>query len=698
MNKNTYTIFQQLVIFVIVPVITIFILLGILNYLHTKKILENSHQNKNFIITDEIRGMLEFQDIALKGIENKLDERISKISNELVTDYFYNTKKITSLDLDKIRLDVGMDPNLEDIYLINVQTGQIENTTFKNDLNVNVFNFGEKFKSFLLSVINKDDITSERFSIELTTNRNKKYTYQATKDKKYIIEIGIYSEEADKIMNSVKNRLKYISLIDTSIVYIDLFIGADNPFSLITGKTLSDNSKEKKYLSKTFKEKSKQSFIDTSNNNLLIEFFHMERKNTKLYKNSVVKIITDKTGEKVSLRSNLHRSLFIFGITIIIVFILIYWITKGVTFPIKNLAKKVVQISQGNYNERAIVEGSKEVATLSEKFNHMIETIESYTNDLGKKVKERTIKISNQKEEIEKQRDNLSEKNESLTKAYDEIEEKNQRIQFQIENELKQRDYIIRKNKEMMADIRYASRIQHAILPQLEDIHESFHEYFILHQPKKHVSGDFYWFSRKDSKKIFAVGDCTGHGVSGALMHMLGNAYLNEIVARNEYKTASDILEQLRDYIMSSLNQTGESGEAQDGMDIALCIIDCENNSLEYAGANNPIYIIRDNELSEFRGDRMPVGIHINYSKPYTNHVINLESNDQIYLFSDGFADQFGGPNGKKFRYKQFKELLLKNSHEPMSIQKEILNNVHDKWRGQLEQIDDILVFGLKIK
>ena len=278
------------------------------------------------------------------------------------------------------------------------------------------------------------------------------------------------------------------------------------------------------------------------------------------------------------------------------------------------------------------------------------------------------------------------------------INEKDQRIQFQIENELKQREIIIKQNKEIMADIRYASRIQHAILPQLEQMEVFFHEYFILHQPKRHISGDFYWTYCNGTKKIVAVGDCTGHGVSGALMHMLGNAYLNEIAASNNYKTASDILEQLREHVMNSLNQTGESGEAQDGMDIALCIIDCENKKLEYAGANNPIYIIRDKELTEFRGDRMPVGIHINFNKPYTNHIVDLKSQDQIYLFSDGYADQFGGPKGKKFRYKQFQELLVKNCHEPMNIQKEILNNVHDKWRGQLEQIDDILVFGLKIK
>ncbi|MBU8892449.1 MAG: SpoIIE family protein phosphatase [Bacteroidales bacterium] len=278
------------------------------------------------------------------------------------------------------------------------------------------------------------------------------------------------------------------------------------------------------------------------------------------------------------------------------------------------------------------------------------------------------------------------------------IDEKNQKIQFQVENELKQREMITRKNKEIMADIRYASRIQHAILPQLDFIEKFFHDYFILHQPKRHVSGDFYWVSCQGNKKIIAVGDCTGHGISGALMHMLGSAFLKEIIVGNNFSTASDILEQLRDHIMQSLNQTGETGEAQDGLDISLCIIDCENNKLQFSGANNPVYIIKNNELTEIKGDRMPVGIHINFNKPFTNHNIDLEPNDQIYLFSDGYADQFGGPHGKKFRYKQFKELLVKVSHEPMNIQKEILNNVHDNWRGEAEQIDDILVFGLKIK
>ena len=314
------------------------------------------------------------------------------------------------------------------------------------------------------------------------------------------------------------------------------------------------------------------------------------------------------------------------------------------------------------------------------------------TNFILKPFSEITL-LSNLKTAI-----NLLDRFKEIEQHKNEIYEKDQWIQSQIENEHRQRDIIVKKNQEIMADIRYASRIQQAILPRLDFMNNNIKEYFILHQPKSHVSGDFYWVNCKDDLKTIAVGDCTGHGISGALMHMLGAVYLSEITSNHKSLKANEIINKLRDYIMKSLNQTGESGEAQDGMDIALCIIDYKTMKLQFCGANNPLYIIRDKELIEIKGDRMPVGIHINFDKSFTNHEFDLKSGDQLYLFSDGYADQFGGAKGKKFRYKQFKELMVSNSHLPMNIQKEILNNVHDKWRGNLDQIDDILVFGLKIE
>jgi len=286
----------------------------------------------------------------------------------------------------------------------------------------------------------------------------------------------------------------------------------------------------------------------------------------------------------------------------------------------------------------------------------------------------------------------------SLEQKQNEIEIKNNHIEIQHNSTLKQRDIITQKNNEIMADIRYASRIQNAIFPDIAQFEELQNHYFIFHLPKSYVSGDFYWIKRYKDKLIFAVGDCTGHGVSGALMHMLGTVYLNSIITEDNFKSASDILEQLRCKIMVLLHQKGNMGETQDGMDIALCIVDCTNKTMEFAGANNPLYMIRNNELIEYKGDRMPVGIHINFNKPFTNHLIEIKSNDQIYLFSDGYADQFGGESGKKFRYKRFQDVLLEIHQLQMYKQKEMLEKVFIDWLGTLDQVDDVLVFGFKIK
>jgi serine phosphatase RsbU (regulator of sigma subunit) len=279
-----------------------------------------------------------------------------------------------------------------------------------------------------------------------------------------------------------------------------------------------------------------------------------------------------------------------------------------------------------------------------------------------------------------------------------EIETKNKQIEWQHENVLKQRDIITQKNNEIMADMRYASRIQQAIFPNLDGFAELINNYFLLHLPKSFISGDFYWVTRHNEKLIMAIGDCTGHGISGTLMHMLGTVFLNNIITEARFNSASDILEQLREKIMTLLNQKGEMGETQDGMDIALCILDFSTMTMEFAGANNPLYFVKNKELIEYKGDRMPVGIHINFNKPFTNHKVELKSNDIIYLFSDGYADQFGGESGKKFRYKRFQELLVEINEQPMYKQKDTLENVFINWRGSLDQIDDVLVFGFKIK
>jgi serine phosphatase RsbU (regulator of sigma subunit) len=259
-----------------------------------------------------------------------------------------------------------------------------------------------------------------------------------------------------------------------------------------------------------------------------------------------------------------------------------------------------------------------------------------------------------------------------------------------------------RQQKEITDSIHYAQRIQNAVLPSLKNI-EKFPEYFILFKPRDIVSGDFYWLSDTGRKIIIVAADCTGHGVPGAFMSMLGISYLNKIVNENKITEPNQILEKLRENVIQALKQTGREGEQKDGMDMALCVIDFDNLNMEFAGAQNPLYLIRGNELLETKADRMPVAYYEQMSN-FTSHKIPLKQGDCFYMFSDGYADQFGGPMGKKFKYKPLKELLIRVKEKSMAEQKELLEkNIQDWATGpdingrQYDQVDDILIVGIRI-
>jgi serine phosphatase RsbU (regulator of sigma subunit) len=292
---------------------------------------------------------------------------------------------------------------------------------------------------------------------------------------------------------------------------------------------------------------------------------------------------------------------------------------------------------------------------------------------------------------------NLVESYRAIERQKIEIEKRNHKIKQQHENVLYQKNIISQKNEEIMADLRYSKRIQNAMLPDPILMKSILPQYFIVNIPKNIVSGDFYWIDKNENKVTIAVSDCTGHGVSGALMHMMGIIFLNEIVKKKRYDDPGKILEELRISIIDSLHQTGKFGETQDGMDISLALIDMDNLNLKFAGANNPLYIVNNSAFKEIKGDRMPVGININYEKPFTTQEYQLNKGDSIYMFTDGYADQFGGPKGKKFRYKYFKELIYGINGTSMTKQKEIIEQTFYKWKGEFEQVDDVLVMGIKI-
>jgi serine phosphatase RsbU (regulator of sigma subunit) len=271
--------------------------------------------------------------------------------------------------------------------------------------------------------------------------------------------------------------------------------------------------------------------------------------------------------------------------------------------------------------------------------------------------------------------------------------------------ELIQKNALIEKQKEKIIDsITYAQLIQQSILKEESEIQNFLPDSFIFYQPKDIVSGDFYWFSKINDKIIIAAIDCTGHGVPGAFMSMIGNTLLNQIVNEKHITKPSDILLHLNTAIYEALHQEKEGTLSRDGMDIALCSIDYKNNQLEYAGAQNPLYVVSNNELTVVKADRYTIGGGGMISKKedplkreYTNHVIPIEKEMRIYLFSDGYMDQFRGRDRKKYGIQMFKDLLLTYHSLSMQKQKEMIVMEHENWKGNSHQIDDILVIGLKL-
>jgi len=275
----------------------------------------------------------------------------------------------------------------------------------------------------------------------------------------------------------------------------------------------------------------------------------------------------------------------------------------------------------------------------------------------------------------------------------------NQKMEVELKNEeiTHQKDLVDEKQKEIIDSINYAKRIQQAVLTGEDVWNKISKEHFILFKPKDIVSGDFYWaYNTPNNRSIFCLADCTGHGVPGGFMSMLGNSFLNEIVVENKIFKADQILNKLRSKIIHALEQKGGT-QQKDGMDMSLCVWNKLDNTLEFAGANNPLWLLRGKELQEYKADKMPIGLYLETETPFSSVTIQLQTGDIIYLSTDGYADQFGGPKGKKLKYKPLIESLIKNSALPMAEQKNILDSTFNEWMHKHDQVDDVSLIGVKV-
>lgn len=409
--------------------------------------------------------------------------------------------------------------------------------------------------------------------------------------------------------------------------------------------------------------------------------------------------VTTAMDESFSFLQRLFRNL---GIALVVGAIFIaFYTTRTIVKPIQALKQILLNLSKGIYPKGKLKERNDEIGEMTNALNRVVDGLnrtKEFANAVGAGKFETDYEpLSDQDalgKALLKMRDDLAENERILEQK---VEERTAEVVKQKEEIELQNHKISELYNQVTDSIKYAKRIQEAILPPNALVKKYLPESFILYKPKDIVSGDFYWLEEKNGIIYFAAVDCTGHGVPGALMSIVGYNNLN--MALSKASTPSEILDELNKGIGNTLHKNQDGGiKPSDGMDVALCAFDPKTNTLQYAGAFNPLYIIKNGELQQIKADKFPIGSYFeNPDQKYTNHTITLEKGDSVFIFSDGYADQFGGPKGKKLMYKTFREILLSIYQELTDKQREILDKKLQQWKGNLEQVDDILVIGLRV-
>ncbi len=373
--------------------------------------------------------------------------------------------------------------------------------------------------------------------------------------------------------------------------------------------------------------------------------------------------------------------------------------SRSIVRPVNSLKKRMSNLSLGIYSLHNTKAGNDEIGDMAQAVNRLVANFDK-TKEFALNVGAGNFDVPfsplSEHDEMGKA---LLRMRDDLASYHHEMEEKVNLQTLELtkrkEEVEAERERALELYTDLQSSIDYAQRLQETILPNDNLIKNMFPDSFVFFRPKATVSGDFYWFVAKGNKKLFAAADCTGHGVPGAFMSLVGYNVLNQ--ATKVYSKPSQVLNSANR--LSAEAMRADSGEhfMKDGMDISLCCIDSDSLELEFSGAHNPAYIIRNDELIEIESDPFSIGTYINGEREFTNHSMKLHKGDCIYLFSDGFADQFGGPRGKKFMRKQFRMMLLQHHRLPMEQQKVEFARSLDMWKGEIEQIDDVLVIGVRI-
>ncbi len=376
-----------------------------------------------------------------------------------------------------------------------------------------------------------------------------------------------------------------------------------------------------------------------------------------------------------------------------------FLIIRGIVRPVQRLRSILLSLGRGVFPRSRIPDRNDEIGEMTKALMGLIDGLKR-TTDFSHAVAAGDFQAEYRPLSEEdvlghallKMREELGERERVLEQKVSERTEEMVRQKEEVERQSRK---VVELYKNVTDSIRYAKRLQESILPPERRIKELLPESFVFYRPKDIVSGDFYWFDRVGEKVVFAAVDCTGHGVPGAFMSLVGHNGLNQAVREHGLVRPSEVLRDLNRRAFEALHKDRDQF-VRDGMDMALCTLDPGDLMLEYSGANCPLYLVRNGQVLQYAPDKMPIGGFELQGKAFTDHRIQLQKGDVVYIFSDGYADQFGGPRGKKFLYRRFRELLVEIHGMPMERQKIMLLEALNQWKGAHEQVDDILVIGMR--
>tara|TARA_B110000503_G_C7170601_1_gene424057 strand:- start:3490 stop:5274 length:1785 start_codon:yes stop_codon:yes gene_type:complete len=387
---------------------------------------------------------------------------------------------------------------------------------------------------------------------------------------------------------------------------------------------------------------------------------------------------------------------------VVISFIVAIITTKNIVDPIYRLKTVLVKLGRGVFPDKPTSAGNDEIGEMAMAMNNVVDSLKrtkDFAQEVGSGNFNTDYKPLSSKDSLGKalltMRNDLAENERFLE---DKVRQRTAEVVKQKEEIDQQKEQLEEYFLQVTDSIKYAQKIQEAILPPESYVRKLLPDSFIFYRPKDIVSGDFYWLGEADDRVYFAAVDCTGHGVPGAFMSIVGFNQLKQAIITTSGGTPAEILDHLNIGVSETLHQKDENSTSKDGMDVAICSLNHKTKELQYAGAFNPLYLLRDGKILQTKGDKFPIGSFLDGATPnFTNHKLQLLEGDILYIFSDGYADQFGGPRGKKMMYKKFRDTLIANSQKDLSVQKDLLREHLYEWMGKEEQVDDILVIGVKV-